>query len=113
MQTWKIYSKAGADFGVWPGETAEQAFAAMVAEGGGEVGAPHVGTAADWIINEADKPVTLNGKSISFDAAVNLMDDQLREELHSTLAQCTDQEFLDAYVKAHAAKFAGEEFRVA
>lgn len=57
MQTWKIESKAGVDFGVWPGETAEQAFAAMVAEGGGEVGEPHVGTAADWFIVPADAKV--------------------------------------------------------
>lgn len=58
------------------------------------------------------KQVTLNGKTIDFDAAVNLMDDEIREELHSKLAPCTDQEFMDAYVEAHAAKFEGEEFQV-
>mgnify|MGYP000952711741 FL=1 len=59
------------------------------------------------------KQVTLNGKTIDFDAAVNLMDDEIREDLHNKMAPCTDQEFLDAYVQAHAAKYEGEEFQVA
>ncbi|SDK41378.1 hypothetical protein SAMN05216189_103750 [Pseudomonas delhiensis] len=57
--------------------------------------------------------VTLNGQQIDFDAAVNLMDAELREELHSAQEWTNDQEFLDAYVQAHAAKFDGEEFQVA
>lgn len=57
--------------------------------------------------------VTLNGKTIDFDAAVNLMDDEIREDLHNKMAPCTAQEFVDAYVAAHAAKYAGEEFQVA
>jgi len=56
--------------------------------------------------------VILNDKEIDFDVAVNLMDDEIREELHSQLAPCTDQDFMDAYVKAHAEKFDGEEFQV-
>ena len=59
------------------------------------------------------KQVTLNGKTIDFDAAVNLMDDEIRENLHNKMAPCTDQEFMDAYVQAHAAKFDDEEFQVA
>ena len=59
------------------------------------------------------KQVTLNGKTIDFDAAVNLMDDEIREDLHNKMAPCTDQEFMDAYVQAHAAKFDGEEYQVA
>lgn len=59
------------------------------------------------------KQVTLNGKTIDFDAAVNLMDDDIREDLHNKMAPCTDQEFIDAYVEAHAAKYDGEEFQVA
>jgi len=46
-----------------------------------------------------------------FEAAVNLMDDDLREEIHRELAPCTEQEFLDEYVKRHKEKF-GEEFKV-
>jgi hypothetical protein len=59
------------------------------------------------------KQVTLNGKTIDFDAAVNLMDDEIREDLHNKMAPCTDQEFMDAYVEAHAAKYDGEQFQVA
>ena len=59
------------------------------------------------------KQVTLNGKTIDFDAAVNLMDDENREDLHNKMAPCTDQEFMDAYVEAHAAKYDGEQFQVA
>ena len=59
------------------------------------------------------KQVTLNGKTIDFDAAVNLKDDEIREDLHNKMAPCTDQEFMDAYVEAHAAKYDGEQFQVA
>lgn len=58
------------------------------------------------------KQVNLNGKTIDFDAAVNLMDDEIREDLHNKMAPCTDQEFLDAYAKAHADKYDGEAFEV-
>lgn len=57
--------------------------------------------------------VTLNGKTIDFGAALTLMDDKIREDLHNKMAPCTDQEFLSAYIQAHAAKYEGEEFRVA
>ncbi len=41
-----------------------------------------------------------------------MMDDDLREELHREMAPCTNQEFYDAYVKAHAAKYNGEKFQI-
>ena len=50
------------------------------------------------------------GNEVNFEAAAELMDDELREELHQELAPCTAQEFFDAYAKAHAEKFDGEEF---
>ena len=56
--------------------------------------------------------INLNGKTIDFDAAVMLMDDEIREQLADTIAPCADQDFIDAYVTAHAAKF-GEQFEVA
>ena len=37
--------------------------------------------------------------------AVNLMDDDLREELNADLAPCTEQEFFETYEKAHETKF--------
>lgn len=52
-----------------------------------------------------------NGKDVYWDAAVELMDDDIREQLHREMAPCTDQEFFTAYEKAHEEKF-GEEFVV-
>ena len=54
--------------------------------------------------------VTLNNQTIDFDAAVNLMDDDIREELHGKGID-NEQEFMDAYAAAHEAKF-DEEFSV-
>lgn len=59
-----------------------------------------------------DGNVMLDGCEVSFAACVNLMDDEIREALHNEMAPCTDQEFLDAYVEAHAAKYNGEEFSI-
>lgn len=55
--------------------------------------------------------VTLNGKTVDFAAAATLMDDEIREELHSAQDWQSDQEFLDAYVSAHMERY-GEEFTV-
>lgn len=55
--------------------------------------------------------VKLNNEAVDFEVAVNLMDDALREEVHADLAPCTEQEFLDEYVKRHEAKY-GEEFKI-
>lgn len=52
------------------------------------------------------------GVEINFDAAVNFMDDEIREMLHQEIAPCTDQEFFDAYCKAHEDKF-DEEWELA
>lgn len=43
-----------------------------------------------------------------YDAAVGLMDDGIREKVHSELAPCTDIEFLEAYMEAHKAKFGAD-----
>lgn len=43
-----------------------------------------------------------------YNAAVNLMDDEIREKLHHELAPCTDEEFLKAYIKAHYEKYKKE-----
>lgn len=50
MSKWQIESKAGDIFGVYEADSAEEAFAAMVAQAGSSDGAE--GTAADWIITE-------------------------------------------------------------
>jgi hypothetical protein len=49
--------------------------------------------------------VMIYGTEVDYDVAVNLMDDDIREELHSKLTPCTEQEFMDAYVKAHYEKY--------
>lgn len=49
--------------------------------------------------------INQEGKEIDFDAAVALMDDEIREQIHDELAPCTEQEFFSAYEKAHAAKY--------
>lgn len=48
------------------------------------------------------------GNQVDYEAAVNIMDDDLREELHAELAPCTEQEFFDAYGKAHEERFGCE-----
>ena len=53
--------------------------------------------------------VNYEGKEIDFEAAVNLMDDELREELHIQLAPCSSQEFFDKYCDKHLANY-GQEF---
>lgn len=55
--------------------------------------------------------INANGTSIDFDAAVALMDDELRESIHAELSPCTEQEFFSAYEAAHAEKF-GEEWEL-
>lgn len=46
-----------------------------------------------------------------YEAAVMMMDDELREEIHAELAPCTDEEFLREYEKRHQEKY-GEEFQI-
>lgn len=55
--------------------------------------------------------VMLNGEMVDFEVAVNLMDDGIREEVHREMAPCSEQEFMDAYAKAHHEKY-GETFEV-
>lgn len=55
--------------------------------------------------------VEINGCEIDFNAAVNLMDNEIREQLHDTMSPCSDQDFIDAYMTAHLDKH-GDEFMV-
>lgn len=45
------------------------------------------------------------GRFTCYENAVSAMDNDLREELHNKLAPCTNQEFFDAYGKAHEERF--------
>ena len=58
------------------------------------------------------KVVNDYGTKIDYDVAVMLMDEEIREELHAELSPCSEQEFFDAYAKAHAAMY-GEEWEMA
>ena len=42
---------------------------------------------------------------------VSLMDDEIREQLHSTIAPCSDLEFLEAYAQEHEKKY-GKPFEI-
>lgn len=46
-----------------------------------------------------------------YDAAVNLMDDEIREAIHAELAPCTEEEFLEEYMKRHEDKY-NEQFTI-
>ena len=49
------------------------------------------------------------GVEIDYEFSVGLMDDEIREKLHSEMAPCSNQAFFDAYAEAHAEKY-GEEW---
>ena len=59
----------------------------------------------------ANRVINLSGTYVYFEAAVNLMDDDLREELHLELAPCDNQKFFTAYELAHKEKF-GEDWEL-
>ena len=54
--------------------------------------------------------VIVNGHEFDADAVANLMDDEIREKLHS-IGYENEQEFVNAYCLEHEKKF-GEEFIV-
>ena len=60
-------------------------------------------------MSEKTKITARDGHEYDYNAAVNLMDRELCEELHMRFAPCSEQDFYDAYCKAHEEKF-GEEF---
>lgn len=49
------------------------------------------------------------GVAHDFDAAIHLMDDDLRKRLANEMCPCTPQEFIEAYARRHREKF-GEGF---
>lgn len=53
------------------------------------------------------------GKEFDNDAVVDMMDDELREELHMDIAPCTDQEFYEEYCKKNCnyACMHGEDYK--
>lgn len=52
------------------------------------------------------------GTEIFYNVAEQLMDADICEMLHSEIAPCSEQQFFDAYCKAHEVKY-GEVFELA
>ena len=52
-----------------------------------------------------------SGKQIDFEQAVNVMDDDMRNEIHNELAPCTEQDFFTAYEKLFEER-TGEEWEL-
>ena len=44
-------------------------------------------------------------KKYGWDAIVNRMNDTIREELHELMAPCSEEEFLNEYIKRHEFHF--------
>lgn len=60
-------------------------------------------TGLDIEVSEEAQRIVDNGL---FDAAVELMDDEIREEIHSEIGGgCTDAEFLTVYMEQHREKY--------
>lgn len=56
-----------------------------------------------------DQLIIQDENGVYWEAIANLMDDEIREDLHISLAPCSEDEFLEAYKKRHLEKL-GEEF---
>lgn len=55
--------------------------------------------------------INQSGTQIDFNPAVAFMDADIREQIASGIAPCTEQEFFAAYEAAHEAKY-GEEWEL-
>lgn len=49
--------------------------------------------------------INSNGTTVNYNAAVELMDDDIREAVAADLAPCTEQEFFTEYSRRHAVKY--------
>lgn len=59
----------------------------------------------------ADRRVMVDGHYFDMDAVANLMDDDIRERLHSAMPGLSEQQFVDAYRVLHEDRF-GKPFVV-
>ncbi len=70
------------------------------------------GDCLDVSLKSANKTVkNEHGTELDWEAAFNLMDYDISNELSYKFAPCSEQFFFDEYCKAHAEKF-GEEFEL-
>ena len=49
--------------------------------------------------------ITFNGMTMEFDVVASMMDAELKSAVLGELGECTEQELLDAYMKAHKEKY--------
>lgn len=54
---------------------------------------------------DKDNVYNLNGTKVNYDYAVEMMDDEIREELHGEISPCSNQEFFTAYEHKHYLKY--------
>ena len=52
----------------------------------------------------------INGNEINFEAAINLTDREIMEEMDGMFDQGQEQEYIEEYAKRHGEKHNGEEF---
>ena len=64
-----------------------------------------LGDVNDFLEGLYGKVVNGYGVLVDFDVAMQLTDDDLREEIHRELAPCSEQEFFDEYAKRQEEKF--------
>lgn len=61
--------------------------------------------------DDLDTVIDDDGNALRFSAAVSLMDDDIREEIHSEFAPCSEQEFFSEYCRRHEERY-GDRFTV-
>jgi len=89
-----LVSTAARAMGRRGGKAKSERKAAASRENGKKGGRPRKMNIRNKLANEWDEN---NGKAPSWDAVVNLMDDEIRERVHNDLAPCTEAEFFAAY----------------
>lgn len=52
----------------------------------------------------------INGNEINFEAAANIMDEEIMAEMDVMFDQGQEQDYIEEYAKRHADKFNGEKF---
>jgi len=63
------------------------------------------------IVNEEYCAEEMQLLSMDWETVIHYMDDEIREQIHSELTPCINEEFLTRYMELHLEKF-GEEFTV-
>lgn len=54
--------------------------------------------------------VKIYNDKVDFETLVELMDDEIREKVHNEIAPCTEQKFINKYIKEHEKKYS-EKFQ--